>query len=158
MSEAEAEVGQLLAEFRANRREFVRRLLPLPPDARTEPLTGGWSARNLIAHIAAWLDEANDRVPRLMAGAPSRTYDVNAFNAAAVERASGWTAEQALGAFRRVADRFEAIIGESDAADIADSEDALAWLRSIAHTLLSEHFADIEALVQAAQAEEPPTA
>ena len=155
---SETEVGQLLEEFRANRREFVRRLLPLSPEARTEPLTGGWSARDVIAHIAAWLDEANDRVPRLMAGAPSRTYDVDAFNAVAVERAADWTAEQTLGAFRRAADRFEAIIGESDAADIADSEDALAWPRSIARSLLTEHFADIDALVQAAQARDTPTA
>jgi hypothetical protein len=153
---SEAEVGPLLDEFRANRREFVRRLLPLPPDARGEPLTGGWSARDLIAHIAAWLEEANDRIPRLMAGAPPRTYDVDAFNAAAIARARDWTAEQALAAFRRATDRFEAIVGESDAADIADSEDALGWLRHAARTLMNEHFADIDALIEAARARGTP--
>jgi hypothetical protein len=154
---SEAEVRQLLDEFRANRREFVRRLLPLPPEVRTEPLTGGWSARDLIAHIAAWLDEANDRIPRLLAGAPSRPYDVNAFNAAAVARAQDWTAEQTLAAFRRAADRFEAIVGESDTADIADSEDALTWVRSAARDLMTEHYAEIDALVAAARARNAPT-
>ena len=145
------QVIQLLDEFRASRREFVRRLLPLPPDRRTTPpAPGEWSARDLIAHVAAWIERANDHIPRLLLGwTPGEQIDVDTFNAEAVASASGWTAEQALAAFRRAADRFEAIVGETDPCDIADSDEAVALLASIASELMNEHFDDIDRLVAA---------
>jgi hypothetical protein len=98
------------------------------------------------------LDEANDRIPRLLAGAPSVGYDVDAFNAAAVERAAGWTPQQAFGAFRRAADRYEAIVGESDPADLAENDDVMRWLRSVATTLIDEHFDEIERIASRLEA------
>ena len=138
---------QLLAEFRANRQEFQRRLLSLPFERfAMPPGPGVWSAHDLVAAIAAWLDEANDRIPRLLAGAPAMTYDVHAFNAAAVARAQDWTPEQTLGAFRRAADRFEAIVADTDPGEIAESPEAVAWLTAMARTAMCDHFADIDRL------------
>lgn len=153
----EAEVSALLDQFRVNRREFVRRLLPIPPERRLiAPRPGQWNARDLVAHLAAWIEEANDRVPRLLAGAPSQTYDLEAFNAAAAARAQAWTPEMALAALRRAGDRFEAIISETDAADIADCEDAMDWLRGPAGAHIVAHFADIDQLVALGGAGDPP--
>ena len=141
------QVTHLLDAFRAGRREFTRRYAAIRPEHRmTATAPDAWSARDLIAHAAAWIGEANDRIPRLLAGAPSVEYDVDAFNAAAVARAAAWTPDQALAAFRRAADRFEAIVAETDAAEIADSEDAMAWLESIALRVMDEHFADLDRL------------
>jgi len=142
------DVGHLLDQFRVSRREFTRRLMEVPAALRGQPPElGAWSARDLLVHVAAWIDEANDRIPRLLAGAPSVGYDVDAFNAAAVARAAGWSWEQALGGFRRAADRFEAIVAESDPVDILASGDAMDWLRSIASAVMNEHFGDIDRIL-----------
>jgi len=144
---AATDVPALLDEFRAARRGLQRRYTLVPSERRTvPPAPGQWSARDILAHIAAWIEEANDRIPRLLAGAPSLAYDLDAFNAAAVARAAEWTGDQTLAAFRRAADRFEAIVGGTDAADIVDAEEALAWLRATAHDLMHEHFAELERL------------
>ena len=142
------DIGHLLEQFRISRREFTRRLMETPAALRGQPPEpGAWSTRDLLAHVAAWIDEANDRIPRLIAGASSTGYDVDAFNAAAVARAANWSWEQALGAFRRAADRFEAIIAETEPDDILASEDALEWLRSIASVVMTEHLGVIDRLV-----------
>lgn len=139
------EVGRRLEEFRANRHEFVRRLLPIPPERRTVPTAPGeWSAREYIAHATAWVERGNDRIPRLMAGAPPEApIDQDAFNARAVVRVGEWTAEQALAALNRAADRYEAIVGESDPEDLADSEDVMGWLRNLP-THFAGHYVDLE--------------
>jgi len=145
------DVQRLLEEFRASRDEFQRRLARIPFERWTlTPAAGGWCTRDLVAHVAAWLDEANDRIPRLMLGVPGAVYDVDAFNAAAVERAGDWSPQQTLGAFRRAADRYETIVAESDAADLTDSEDVIAWLRGVAGGLMNEHFDDLDRLAAAA--------
>lgn len=144
---SDTDVTAYLEEFRASRRELMRRLAAIPVEQRdVPPDAGAWSARDLLAHIAAWIDEANDRIPRLMAGASSNEYDVDAYNAAAVARAAAWTPDQALGAFRRAADRFEAIVAESDPAELLDSDDVMLWLRSIAGAVINEHFGDFDRL------------
>jgi hypothetical protein len=148
------EVGRLLAQFRETRREFERRLRDISFERQTRVPPGeAWSVRDLTAHAAAWLAEANDRIPRLLAGAPSVRYDVDDFNAAAVARASTWTAEQAYGAFRREADRFDVIVGESDPVDIVECYDAMAWLCGVAGSLMNERFADLDRLATALSAE-----
>ena len=137
-------------EFRASRREFLARLQRIPPARRDVALAPGeGSSRDLVAHIAAWLEEADDRIPRLLAGAPSVTYDLDTFNAATVSRAAGWTCDQALTFFRRAADRYEAIISDSDADELAENEDVVAWLHSLARRLMNDHFDDLDRLAAA---------
>ena len=139
------EVGSLLDQFRESRRAFESRLRAVPFELHDRiPPGEAWGLRDLVAHAAAWLEEANDRIPRLLAGAPSLAYDVDAFNAAAVERAADWTAQQALGAFRRAADRYDVIVSESDPADLAESDEVMRWLRSVGSALMNEHFGEIE--------------
>ena len=147
----EAEVSSQLAEFRSARREFTEQARAVPSERWSIALPGEWNTRDIVVHAAAWIDEANDRIPRLMAGAPPRDYDVDAFNAQAVTRAAEWSPEQALGALRRAADRFEAIIGESDASDIAGCDGAMQWLRNIARTALTAHFDDLNRLAASAE-------
>jgi hypothetical protein len=141
---AQHPVNALLETFRTGRRDFQQRLLLLPPDRRPSPPDpDDWSARDLFALGAAWLDEANDRIPRLLAGAPPVSYDVDAFNRAAVARAQGWSADQALGAFRRAADRFEAIVESSDPDDIAEVPAVIAWLTAMTAAVMGGRFDEI---------------
>jgi hypothetical protein len=141
-------VSRLLERFRESRRAFQGRLDRIPPEARTRaPAPGEWSARETAIHVAAWLEEANDRIPRLVAGAPEVAYDSDAFNAAAIARAEGWSYEQALAAFRRAADRFEAIVSESSAAELADEPPAMRWIESMAGQVMEEHAGDLERLI-----------
>lgn len=137
------DIAALLDEYRAARRAFQTAAQSVPHQVRLVPLDGGRSARDIVALVAAWLEEANDRIPRLLAGAPRVTYDVDAVNAAAVARASGWTYEQTLGAFRRTSDHFETIVAETDAADLLGSDDAMCWLRHAARALMTEHLGDL---------------
>lgn len=142
------DVSLLLERFRESRRAFRERLDRIPPDAHTRAAAPGeWSARELVIHVAAWLDEANDRIPRLMAGAPDMTFHSDAFNAAAIERAAGWSYEQALGAFRRAADRFEVIIAESNPEELAGEPSVMRWIESMASELMDEHAGDLERLI-----------
>lgn len=141
------DVALLLDEFRENRRSFQQRLDRIAPECRSlPPASNAWSARDLVIHVAAWLEEANDRIPRLMAGAPEVDYDSDAFNAAAVARAEGWTHEQAVGAFRRGADRFEMIIAESNPAELAEEPSVMRWIESMARELMDEHARDLDQL------------
>ena len=47
--------GELLERMRAGREEWDTLIAPIPDRARTEPaLAGGWSVKDLIAHVAAY--------------------------------------------------------------------------------------------------------
>ena len=141
------DIGALLDRFRAGRRRFEGLLatIPLPRQIDTPPERGG-GARDLVARFAGWLDDANDRIPRLLAGAPCVEYDVAAFEAAAAQRAAEWTLQQVLGAFRRAADRFDVMIAESDPGELAESPEVVAWLSAVAGRLMDAHMDGLERL------------
>ena len=137
------DVQTLLAEFRAARRELESRLRGLDTNRMTAPLTpGGWGTREVVIHIAAWLNEAAERSPALLAGSPPRTYDPDAFNAAALRAVAAWSPVQALGAFKRAADRFETIAAELTDETLNEEPDVRAWLESAARVLITEHLDD----------------
>jgi hypothetical protein len=143
-------VTALVQDFSVRRRTFEQSLAALPDQAwHGDRDPDAWSALDLVAHVAAWLDEANDRLPRALIGGPAARYDVDAFNAGAVERAraAGWTRARALGAFRRAADRFETIIADLDPAEVADSDQAMRWLHAT-RDHFAEHAADLDRLVR----------
>jgi len=142
-----SDIGALLDRFRADRSRLEGLLAAIPPSRQLDAPHGERSARNLVAQLAAWLNEANDRIPRLLAGAPSVEYDVAAFDAAAAERVADWTPRQALGAFRRAADRFDVMIAESDPGELIESDEVVAWLRAAAGCLMDAHIAGLERLV-----------
>ena len=147
-----AGLQELLTEFRAARRAFESRLRGLSPEQMTAPhAPGEWSPREVVVHIAAWLGEAGERIPAVMAGAPSKDYDVDAFNAAAIRAAVGWSPEQVLGAYKRAADRFEAIAAELSDDDLHEEPDVRAWLESAARVMITEHLAALGAAVGSRQ-------
>ena len=138
------DVQTLLAEFRAARRELESRLYGVDADRMTAPLmAGAWSAREVVIHIAAWLTEAAERIPALRAGSPPRNYDADAFNAAALRAAAAWSPVQALGAFKRAADRFETIAAELTDETLNEEPDVRAWLESAARVMITEHLDDL---------------
>jgi hypothetical protein len=49
-----------------------------------------------------------------------------------------------MGAVSRAADRFDAIIADTDPDEIAASPEALAWLTAMARTAMREDFTDID--------------
>lgn len=134
---ATATAAGLLATFRRSRRDLLDMVRSFDDAQKTAPEPpGGWPARNALILIAAWLHEASERIPALMAGAPARAYEIDAFNAAALTAAADWTPEQATGAFKRAADRFEALASELTD-DILDEEpDVRAWLESAARVMI----------------------
>jgi hypothetical protein len=141
------DVQLLLEQFRSSRREFVGRLDRIAPHGRpAATLPGAWSAREIVVCVAAWLDEANDRIPRLIAGAPEVEYDRDAFKDAALVRAEGWSYEQALGNFRRAADRFDMMIAESNADELASEPPVMRWIEFVAGTLMEKHAAELDRL------------
>ncbi len=142
-----ATVGELLAEFRDARRRFEALMRGVDEQRMTAPLApGGWSAREVVIHIAAWLAEGCERVPALMAGAPSRDYDPDAFNAAALKAAAGLSPAGALGAYKRAADRFETIAADLRDDDLDEEPDVRAWLENAARVLITEHLEELSTL------------
>lgn len=138
------EVAELLAEFGRARREFETRLRQFSEAQLTTPLgPGGWSAREVVIHIAGWLHEAAERIPTLRAGSPPKEHDADAFNAAAVRAAADWSPAQALGAYKRAADRFAAIAADLTDKTLSEEPDVRAWLESAARVLIAEHLPDI---------------
>ncbi|MGD9892207.1 MAG: DinB family protein [Dehalococcoidia bacterium] len=142
------DVARLLEQFRASRSAFVGRLDQIPLEDRGHaPAPGTWSAREIVIAVAAWLDEANDRIPRLLAGAPEVEYNRAAFNEAALDRAGEWSYEQARGALRRAADRYDMMIAESTAAEIAAEPPVMRWIACLAETLMEQHAAALDQLI-----------
>ena len=154
----------LLDEFRAARRALELHLRALSPEQWQTPLAGGsgrlvpgaWTAREVVIHIAAWLAEAGERIPALCAGSPPRDYDVDSFNAAAIGAAEGWSPAQALGAYKRAADRFEVLAADLTD-DILDEEpDVRAWLESAARVMITQHLEDLASLRSRPSPSAPP--
>jgi hypothetical protein len=142
------DIPLLLEQFRSSRRALLERLDRIPPEDRLHaPSPGAWSAREILILVAAWLDEANDRIPRLMAGAPEVEHDRDAFDAAALARTEEWSYEQALGAFRRAADRYDMMIAESSADELASEPPVMRWIECVARTLMEEHAADLDRMI-----------
>ncbi len=145
MTNVPDDVHTLLERFRANRRDLTARLDQIAPERRTSaPSPDAHSAHTIVVLIAAWLDEANDRIPRLMAGAPETEYDRTAFETAALARAESWTYDQAYGAFRRAADRFDVMIAESSALELASEPPVICWLTFVAGDLIERHIGDLD--------------
>jgi hypothetical protein len=110
----ESDLADLLAAFRAEK----RRILELGLAA-----THGPAARDAVVVMAAWLDEVNERIPSLLAGAPPVDYDRNAFADAALERGRQLDIAGALHRFRRAADRYETMAAELSPEEIAHEPD-----------------------------------
>ncbi len=85
--------ARLLEHLESKWMQFPEAVNLLPPDERTSFLQKQGYARlaDLLAHVAAWWQEALRDIPLKAANAayPFRDYDVDAFNAEAVRNAAG---------------------------------------------------------------------
>lgn len=102
-------------------------------DRATEPgVCGAWSARDVVAHMAAWDWEGERHFRELHTGDEERRrYDVDAFNAAAVEERAGQSWDESLDELRRANMTFGASLANVSVAD-QEAEPAYArWLNAI---------------------------
>jgi hypothetical protein len=137
-------MAEWLAEFRTARRAFEALVRTIPEERMAAPLApGGWSPCEIVIHTAAWLAEACERIPAIQAGSPSRAYDGEAFQAAARAAAAGWTPAQAFAAFRRAADRYEAIASDLDDDVLEEEPDVRAWVIAAARVMITEHVGEL---------------
>lgn len=93
---------------------------------------GDWSVKELIAHMAAWDWEGERHYRELHAGgAESQSYDVESFNAAAVDERRGQTWEETLDELRRANMTFAASLATVSAGDRDADPHYASWLRAI---------------------------
>jgi uncharacterized protein (TIGR03083 family) len=70
----------------------------IPDERMSEPgVTGDWSVKDVLAHIAYWEDSLTRKIERRKSGAPSPDagLDVDAINAREQAARAGWSLEQA---------------------------------------------------------------
>lgn len=86
-------VSATLARIDEAWQAFRRRAIEFPAERMDEHLDGGWTRKQMLAHIAAWHDSANERLARFMAdGRPQPlTEDDDVFNARIARAAEGRT-------------------------------------------------------------------
>ncbi len=101
-------------------------------DRTDEPgVCGEWSARQMVAHMAAWDWEGERHFRELHSGTAGQTYDVEAFNMAAVEERRGQTWEETLDELRRANMTFAASLANVSAGDRETNPQYATWLGAI---------------------------
>lgn len=99
----------------------------------TEPgVCGDWSAKEIVAHMAAWDWEGERHFRELHAGgANGRSYDADTFNAAAVQarREQSWSAT--LDELRRANMTFSASLADVAPGDREAAPGYTRWLRAV---------------------------
>jgi len=91
----------------------------------------GWGVREVLAHIAGWEVEATQRLPQLMAGAPARDYDVDAFNVAAVAAHEGQSLHEVRASLERAYARLVNLLDGLDEAAFAPGGVAQEWITAL---------------------------
>ncbi|MHB8646337.1 MAG: maleylpyruvate isomerase N-terminal domain-containing protein [Thermomicrobiales bacterium] len=110
---------------------------------------GDWSVKEIVAHMAAWDWEGERHFRELHSGtAENQSYDINAFNASAVEERRGQTWEETLDELRRANMTFAASLATVSAADRQANAHYASWLRAIVGHY-EEHTAQVRALLAA---------
>jgi hypothetical protein len=82
----------LLSELAAHYEELYSSVMGIPEEHLTRPLLDGWSAKDILAHIAGWGREIATMLERMAAGQPARAEgidysDVDGWNVRFVEAA-----------------------------------------------------------------------
>ena len=116
-----------IAQFRDDMAHLLSVVTALPAERRQASLDGGWTAQDVLAHIAAWDRELVRAVDEVLAEErPSFiTYDVDAFNARAVAAMRERPWEATVAELRQAHDRLLAWM-----ADVSDAD----WERPSAYT------------------------
>jgi hypothetical protein len=92
---------------------------------------GHWSVKEMVAHMAAWDWEGERHFRELHAGGENQPYDVESFNAAAVEERREQTWEETLDELRRANMTFAASLATVSAGDREADSRYASWLRAI---------------------------
>jgi mycothiol maleylpyruvate isomerase-like protein len=109
---------------------------------------GDWSVKELVAHMAAWDWEGERHFRELHAGGTERrSYDIEAFNAAAVEERHGQTWEETLDELRRANMTFAASLATVSAGDREEDPHYASWLRALTGHY-DEHAAQVRAWLE----------
>jgi mycothiol maleylpyruvate isomerase-like protein len=110
---------------------------------------GDWSVKEMVAHMAAWDWEGERHFRELHAGgAENQSYDVGAFNAAAVDERRGQTWEETLDELRRANMTFAASLATVSAGDRNADPHFASWLRAVT-SHYEEHTAQVRAWLDA---------
>ena len=117
------EVATLSGELAATRAELLAALDALPAERRATPIMEGWSARDLVWHVAFWTEHGANAIDLVRDGRPEAfdysTAQTDAMNAAEADRGRDATLEQALAREAAAYARFAAALENLDAATLA---------------------------------------
>lgn len=117
---------QLLTSLEQDWGGLISRFRDLPPTVQRAWLAEQGYVRlgDLLAHVIAWWDEAYTAVSRLAAGQPvaAQEYDVDAFNAAAMQRFAGNDETQIIDIFEARRQRWIALLASLPDAALDDPE------------------------------------
>ncbi len=106
-------------------------------------ICGDWSAKQTVAHMAAWDWEGERYFRALHAGSAGEEHDdIEAFNAAAVEERRDQSWDETLDELRRANMTFAASLANVSTTDRAAESEYTSWLRAVAGHY-EEHAAQI---------------
>jgi hypothetical protein len=140
MKEMDARVDGAWLQFLASASAF-------PSERMDEHLSeGGWTRKQMLAHISAWHDTAHDRLgDMIMTGKPSeRTFDEDSFNARVARQAIGRTAGEILKEMEMTFNRLRRQLGRlTDQQLVADDGWAANVIAGNTYEHYQEHAADV---------------
>ncbi len=106
-------------------------------------VSDGWSAKDVVAHLAAWDWEAERRFRELSGGSTENPrYDIDAFNAAAAEERRDLSWDEALDELRRANMTFGGALAPVSAAEREGNPSYVRWV-TIAADHYTEHAAQL---------------
>lgn len=113
--------------------DFLALASQVDADRATEPgVCGTWSAKETVAHMAAWDWEGERHFRELHTkDGERRRYDSDAFNTAAVEERAGQSWDETLDELRRANMTFAASLANVSTSDQAAEPGYARWLNAV---------------------------
>lgn len=90
-----------------------------------------WGLREVLAHIAAWEDEAMRRIPSLLAGQPDVEYDEDAFNAGVVAALGDQPLSQVYDRLKTTHEQLVTFLNGLDERALVDGSAVRDWVASL---------------------------
>ena len=135
----DAGLGALWVEYD----KFYGSLLGLTEEQLSQPgVSGEWSCRDVVAHLAAWQRTAPEELPKVLAGRATSADValVDDFNAMAVERARRWSLAELMAEYQAANNHFFAYAHTLVDGAFAPGNPAREWLLT---PTPSEHYQDV---------------
>jgi DinB superfamily len=138
-----ADLIEMLAATREAERDLFALLDPAVRDAPRR--IGEWSAKDVLAHLAAWREVEVKRLRGEPDGTAPDESDDDANARIQAERA-GWTWEQVVAAAESSIDELAAAIGDTSAQALAESDGLVAGIGSNGANHAMSHLSDVAGL------------